>query len=205
MEKTMGNESEARDRIIQATIELLKEVSEVENVTVRIIAQRANVGVGLINYHFHSRDNLLSIAIGSLMAKMAIDLREEQSVNEDSPTDRIRKMLKTLYSFGEKHEKLIQFLLTHGIVNGDMDAALYLVPMLKEIFGSQKDEIQLRIIALQILLPIQVASISPSAFHHFTGIDLHNIKQRDNFIDTLVNNLLNNLITRKRFGSNEIS
>ncbi|HAO61873.1 MAG TPA: TetR/AcrR family transcriptional regulator [Erysipelotrichaceae bacterium] len=187
----MGNESEARERIIQATIDLLNEGAEVDFITVRVVAQRANVGVGLINYHFHTRDNLLSIAIGSLMAKMAIEMREEQSVSDGSPTNRIRKMLKTLYTFGEKHEKLIQFLLTHGIINGDMDGALYLVPILKEIFGTQKDEIQLRIIALQILLPIQVASINPSSFHHFTGIDLHNIKQRDNYIDTLIDNLLN--------------
>lgn len=186
----MGNEIEARERIIQATIDLLNEGTEVENLTVRTVAQRATVGVGLINYHFHSRDNLLSIAIGSLMAKMAIDLREEEPVNVGSPTKRIRKMLKTLYSFGEKHEKLIQFLLTHGIINGDMDAALYLVPMLKEVFGMQKDEIQLRILAMQILLPIQVASINPTAFHHFTGIDLHNIKHREDYIDTLIDNLL---------------
>jgi len=191
----MGNESEARERIIQATIDLLNEGKDVDYITVRIVAQRAKVGVGLINYHFHSRDNLLSIAIGSLMAKMAIEMREEQSVNVDSPVKRISEMLKTLYSFGEKHEKQIQFLLTHGIINGDMDAALYIVPMLKEVFGSQKDEIQLRIIAMQILLPIQVASINPSSFHRFTGIDLHNIKQRESYIDTLIDNLLKSQIT----------
>lgn len=187
----MGNESETKERIIQATIELVNEMTEVESITVRMVAQRAKVGVGLINYHFHTRGNLLNIAIGNLMAKMAAGMREDLSVNGDSPTDRIRIMLKSLYSLGEKYEKLTQFLLTHGIVNGDMDAALYLVPMLKEVFDSQKDEIQLRIIAQQILLPIQIASISPPMFHHFTGIDLHSIQQREDYIDTLIDNLLN--------------
>ena len=186
----MGNESETRERIIQATIELLEEEANVEKITVRGVAQRANVGIGLINYHFHTRDNLLSIAIGSVMAKMATDLGENETIDNEDPSSRIRTMLKSLYSFAEKHEKLIQFLLTHGIVNGDMDAALYLVPMLREVFGNRKDEMQLRIIALQILLPIQVASINPPAFYRFAGVDLHQVKQREIYIDTLIDNLI---------------
>lgn len=187
----MGNESETRERIIQATIELLEEEPNVDKITVRAVAQRANVGIGLINYHFHTRDNLLSIAIGSVMAKMATGMGEGEKAAGDDPSAGIRTMLKSLYSFAEKHEKLIQFLLTHGIVNGDMDAALYLVPMLREIFGNRKDEMQLRIIALQILLPIQVASINPPAFYRFAGVDLHQVKQREIYIDTLVDNLIN--------------
>jgi AcrR family transcriptional regulator len=186
----MGNESETRERIIQATIELLDVESNVDKITVRAVAQRANVGIGLINYHFHTRDNLLSIAIGSIMAKMATGMGEGEKATEEEPSERIRTMLKSLYSFAEKHEKLIQFLLTHGIINGDMDAALYLVPMLREVFGNRKDEMQLRIIALQILLPIQVASINPTAFYRFAGVDLHQVKQREIYIDTLVDNLI---------------
>lgn len=190
----MGNESETRERIIQATIELLDEATQVEKITVRAVAQKANVGIGLINYHFHTRDNLLSIAIGSVMAKMATGLGEKNSDTSQDPSQRIRIMLKSLYSFAERHEKLIQFLLTHGIVNGDMDAALYLVPMLREIFDAKRDEMQLRIIALQILLPIQVASINPGAFHRFAGVDLHDANQREQYIDSLVDNLINKTV-----------
>lgn len=186
----MGNENETRERIIGATIELLNELPDVENITVRLVAQRAGVGVGLINYHFHTRDNLISLAIGRIMAEMATAMGSAGANSDDSGVDRIRTMLKSLYTYAEQHEKFIQFLLTHGIVNGDLDAALYLVPMLKEVFPKEKDEIQLRIMALQILLPIQVASINPSAFHHFTGIDLHNVKQRETYIDTLVDNVV---------------
>lgn len=186
----MGNENETRQRIISATIELLNELPDVEKITVRLVAQRAEVGVGLINYHFHTRDNLISLAIGSIMAEMATAMGSAGTNGDDSGVERIRSMLKSLYTYAEQHEKFIQFLLTHGIINGDLDSALYLVPGLKEVFPQEKDEIQLRIIALQILLPIQVASINPSAFRHFTGIDLHDVKQRDAYIDTLVDNVL---------------
>ncbi|MGO1033510.1 TetR/AcrR family transcriptional regulator, partial [Clostridioides difficile] len=41
-------------------LNLLNEVDDIEEITVRKIAERANVGVGLINYHFKTKDNLLS-------------------------------------------------------------------------------------------------------------------------------------------------
>jgi hypothetical protein len=99
-------------------------------------------------------------------------------------------MLKELFNFADPYEKLMKFSLTHEIINGDMQAALYIVPVLKEIFGDRKDEIELRIIALQILLPLQVTGISPTTFHFYSGIDLHNEAQRGNFIDALIDNLV---------------
>ncbi|SHJ28050.1 transcriptional regulator, TetR family [Geosporobacter subterraneus DSM 17957] len=185
------SELDARNRIIKAAIEILDEVADVDKITVRQVAERANVGVGLINYHFKTKDNLLSIAIGEVMVKMATGFSTPGHYSDMEPVLRLKKMLKELYSFAERHEKLVKFTLTHGILNGDMQTPLLLVPALREIFGNRKDEIQLRIIALQIIMPIQVTSISPSAFHYYSGIDLYNEAQRNNFIDTLIDNLVN--------------
>ncbi len=50
-----SNDKDARERIIEVTLNLLNEVDDIEEITVRKIAERANVGVGLINYHFKQR------------------------------------------------------------------------------------------------------------------------------------------------------
>lgn len=186
----VAREQDVRDKIIQAAIELLGEVSDVEKVTVRQVAERADVAIGSINYHFKSRDNLLSIAVGDVMAKMASSFVGSSSHSPLDPATRLKVMIQELYSFGESIEKLVQYLITQTLLNGDMEAHLYLVPTLREIFLNRKDEMELRIISLQILLPIQVASLNPSAFHFFSGIDLHNIEQRNKYIDTLVDNLV---------------
>ena len=185
-----NSDQDARSRIIKAAIEILDEVTDVDKVTVRQVAERANVGIGLINYHFKTKDNLLSIAVGDVMGKMATGFITPGNYSDLEPVLKLKTMLKELNSFGERHEKLVQFTLTHGILNGDMQTPLFLVPVLREIFGDRKDEIHLRIIALQILLPIQVTSISPSAFNYYSGINLHNEVQRNNFIDTLIDNLV---------------
>lgn len=186
----VAREQDVRDKIIQATIELLAEVSDVEKVTVRQVAERADVAIGSINYHFKSRDNLLSIAVGDVMAKMAGSFVASSSRSQMDPATNLKVMIRELYSYGESNEKLMQFLITQALLNGDMEAPLFLVPPLREIFTNRKDEMELRIISLQILLPIQVASINPSAFHFYSGIDLHNIEQRNRYIDTLVDNLV---------------
>ena len=184
------NDQDARNRMIKAAIEILDEVTDVDKVTVRQIAERANVGVGLINYHFKTKNNLMSIAVGDVMAKMATSFITPGNYSELEPVPKLKTMLKELYNFAEKHEKLVQFILTQGILNGDMQTPLFLVPVLREIFGNRKDEVHLRIIALQILLPIQVNSINPMKFHFYSGIDLHNEEQRNSFIDTLVDNIV---------------
>ena len=186
-----NNEKDARERIIKAAIEILNEVSDIDKITVRQIAERAKVGVGSINYHFNSKDNLLSIAVGDVLAEMATGFSKQASNLNLKPVDWLKTMLKELCNVAVTNEKLIRFMATQGIMSGDMNASLYLIPALKEIFGVQKEEIELRVIALQILLPLQVGAIAPAAFRMYSGFDLYDTGARNQFIDMLIDNLVN--------------
>ncbi len=49
-----------KEAIIQATIELIEENGDrLEEITIREICKRANVGLGLVNYHFGNKDKLI--------------------------------------------------------------------------------------------------------------------------------------------------
>ena len=50
---------DAKTKIIHATKDFLDQGVDPDKITVRKIAEQAGVGVGLINYHFQTRDNLL--------------------------------------------------------------------------------------------------------------------------------------------------
>lgn len=184
------NGKDARRRLIEVVTEMLEADMDIEKVTVRQIAEKANVGIGLINYHFQSKDNLLIAAVGELMSSMATDFLHQDRDERLEPKEKLKIMLKDLYQLGEKHEKWIRFLLTHEVVQGDMRAALYVLPILKMHFGTSKDEMELRILALQILLPIQVASLNERNFQMYCGVDLRNEAQKNSYIDSLVDNLL---------------
>lgn len=186
------NEQITQNLIIDTTKALLEETEDIEKITVRQIAERANVGTGLINYHFKSKDALLSIAIGDTMAKIISNFSESDSYADLTPVEKLKAMLIELYALSDKKEKLMRFILSHDIMNGNMQTPLYLTPLLKQIFGDKKDEIQLRILALQILYPIQVTGLNRKAFYMYSGIDVSDKEQRSRFIDNLINNLIGN-------------
>ncbi len=49
---------------------------------------------------------------------------------------------------------------------------------------------ELRIIALQIIYPIQVTGLNAEAFYMYSGVDLLEVEQRNLFIDVLIDNLI---------------
>jgi len=184
-----SNEQALRQKIISATKDLIKEIGDAEKITVRQIAERAGVGNGLINYHFKSKDNLISIAIGDVMAEAITGFMKNGDYTRMEPDVRLKALLKELCDLMGSDDKLIRFLLLREITEGNMQAPLYLIPILREIFGAQKDDMQLRLIALQILQPIQASALNAAAFHLYSGIDLKEPEQRSRYIDILVDNL----------------
>jgi AcrR family transcriptional regulator len=186
-----SNEKDARQSIIEAAKDLMNETGDIGKITVRQIAEKAKVGIGLINYHFKSKDNLLSIAIGDVMTDTIYQFMKENAKSKSDPVSKLKMLVKELYSLAGNSDKVLRFILTREVMEGDLKTALHLVPLLKEIYGDEED-MRLRIIALQILHPIQVTGLNTEAFHMYSGIDLYNTKQRNNFIDMVIDNLIHN-------------
>jgi len=183
------NEQDLRQKIIDTTKILLNEVDNIEKITVRQISKRAGIGVGLISYHFKSKNNLLSIVIGDIMAQTIIEFTKNNTHTHIEPVDKLKTLLKELCDLVKNNEKITHFMILQEITEGNMQTPLYIVPLLREIFGEQKDDIQLRIIALQIIQPIQVSGFNADAFYMYSGIDMRELEQRNRFIDTLIDNL----------------
>lgn len=55
---------DTKETIIQAAIDLIHEKGEqMDSITVREIAKKANVGLGLVNYYFGSKDKLIELCV----------------------------------------------------------------------------------------------------------------------------------------------
>lgn len=181
----------AKDKIIKATIDILNEVGEPDKITVRQIAERAEVGVGLINYHFQSKENLLYKVISDTMGQMATELQKPRENEDIDSVERLKTMLKELTDFGIKYSKLSRVQAAYDLLQGDMQTPLYLVPVLREIYGSTKDEIEIRLIAFEIITTFQAAFVNSKAFQLYTGVDINNKVQRDKIIDTIIKSIIN--------------
>lgn len=67
----MKSSSNVKEQIIQATTELIQQSNgNIADITTRAIAEKACVGVGLINYHFQTKDNLITICVQRIIEQV---------------------------------------------------------------------------------------------------------------------------------------
>lgn len=181
----------AKDKIIKATIALLSEVGEPDKITIRQIAERANVGIGLINYHFQTKENLLYKAVSDTMSQMAVQLQNINNYKEKEPIQRLKIMLRKLTDFAVCYSKFSLILASYDLHQGNMQTPLYLIPILSEIYSNTKDEIEIRIIALEIITTLQVIYVNSKAFQLYAHIDINSKVERDKLIDIIVDGVIN--------------
>lgn len=181
-------DSDAKQRILKAAISLMDETKDSDKITIREIAGRAGVGVGLINYHFQTRENLLYEAIGEYMLEVICAMRE--SSKSESPVENLKAMLKAMGDIGERHEKQMRIGAQYELMQGELSAANYLLPLLREIYMDKKDETALRVMALDIIATTNLGLLRYDVFFKFTGLNMKDKKQRDRFIDIIVENYI---------------
>lgn len=179
------SEKDAKERILKAAKALMDETDDLESVTMRQIAQRAGVGVGLINYHFQSRENLLYTAIGEVMISI-MDAFRQTPPDGATPAERLKDMMTALCDAGARHEKEMRLGSQFQIMSGDFSAAHYLLPALREACGQKYDENALRLIALQLFTLTNLMMLRSDAFFRFSGADIMNKPQRDRLISQLI-------------------
>lgn len=180
----------ARDRILAAAVAILDEGTDPDQITVRQIAERAEVGIGSINYHFQSKDNLLHETIGQIMQAEAGRWFDPTANQEADPLTRLRMLLKQTARIAARYPDLMPAMLRYAIEHGPMDVQLMVVPLLREILGEDRSETDLRWIAFQLVTPIQVIGLRMNDMRLYAGVDLLDDQQRDRVIDLMIDNLI---------------
>ncbi len=72
-----------KEAIIQATIALIEENGEyVNEITVREICKRADVGLGLLNYHFGNKDKLIELCVERIINEIVERFQNIQEKTE---------------------------------------------------------------------------------------------------------------------------
>jgi AcrR family transcriptional regulator len=184
-----GKDQATRRRILQATSTLLQENQDAEAITVRQIADRAGVGIGLINYHFKTRDALVNDAIGLLMAEAADPFLSLPPDTDQDPVAALKAVFKETGRVGMQF-KLARFTVQYALLQGNMEVQVLVLPLLRQIYGTRKSELELRLIAFAMVSTLQVAFIRADSLRMYAGVDIRNDQQRDHTVDLLVDQFL---------------
>lgn len=184
------NDIDPKERLIQAAIELLGEEKEIGKITARRITERAGASLGSINYHFQSKDNLLNQAVGRMTYEIAESWLKPVQGMETDPAGALKMLLKETSRMMARYNHLAKITVANILKQGNFDVPLIIVPLLRAIFAGQKSEQELRLIAFQLVIPLQVAALHDRAFLLYAGYDIYDDWQRDQMIEIQVDNLI---------------
>jgi AcrR family transcriptional regulator len=184
------SDNEARDRIRKAVQVLLEEGCDPEGITVRQIAAKAGVGIGTVSYHFHSKDKLVFEAVNAVMVGMAGGLAPATAAGEGSAYERLRKFLSDMAGTVMRFSSICRVQLSYDLEHGDMSICYYITPLLKEIAGGNKSDLEIKLNALEIITTMQAIFLKMDAFQRYTGLDIRDPRQREEAFDVILNGII---------------
>lgn len=187
--------SDIKELLIDQTIALIKESDgKPESITARAIAQRSNVALGLINYHFGSKDNLLAECsnkmINDLLSSMKPGLMKAE---DDGLTDRERLTgyaKQTFeYLFANRAIVKMSILSDFRSYGADTNSVLTQRGFQMALRGDISEKSK-RLIAFGLASLMQTAFLAADESKKITGYDLNTKKGRGSFIEDTVNMLM---------------
>lgn len=202
-------DTETRDKIIEAASQLIREQGGTESVTTRDIAARAGVGVGLINYHFQTKEHLLDLCIQRIISRV-IDGFDALTRSVDlPPVDKLRFLLKQNMRFLVENPGISRASILHDIHTpggGDNTAQTLqaYLPVVRaalaslsrsypsETCGEEVDEGHVVAITHCLIYTLQILFLRGGAGALTSGCDPADPEQRDRFIDALIDRMFLN-------------
>ena len=182
----------AKERILHAAIDIMREKGEVEYVTIRSIAGRAGVGLGLINYHFHSKEKLVGEAVRFFQTREIISGWEGQLLfRPKNPVVLVGDMLKSFADFMADFPRISRISIFRDLSSSSeddntMETVKGLTPYIQEALGRNGKDGRAFRIAWTIISTVQTAFIRSELFSRDGGYDFFNKDERDSFIGELV-------------------
>jgi AcrR family transcriptional regulator len=182
----------AKDRILHAAIELMREKGDVKEVTIRGIARQAGVGIGLINYHFQTKEMLIAEAVRFFQAREVISGWEGQILfRPKNPVVLIKDMLKSYADFVADFPRISRISILNDLSNpgtedNTQQAVKGITPYVQEALGRNGKNGKAFRTAWIIISAIQTFFMRSGLFTGDGGTDFFVKSERDAFIDDLV-------------------
>lgn len=192
----MGKEKKtAREKIIYTTTQLIKEFGDISKITIRDIAVQAEVGSGLINYHFQTKENLIEICVLRIVSQFIEEIEKLYDELELSPIEKLKYVFKVKCDFIVENPmiskiSMIRELNTETLDDNTDQSAKVHFKVLKEIFGDRKTDKELFFILHILMSSIQVAFLRNDVIKVYMEMDFFDKEQREKYIDTLVDYLM---------------
>ena len=179
--------TDAKEQILDTTVQLLLDSEDPESITVRDIAAAAGVQLAMINYYFRSKDELLYQAVVVLRNKMAGDwLSAKGKDKEMNPYMRFREMCIALCAMSVKYSKYIRLTVEYELTKAEIVSTQHTLPLIREICGDKRSETSIRITAYEIISTLQLIFFRAKDISAYLGFDVLEYDRMVEIIDTIL-------------------
>ncbi len=177
-----------KERIINSATELIEQNNgEVKNITARMIAQRAGVGLGLINYHFKSKDNLITVCVQRIIGNVVKGFHDEREYATDN--ERLTAWAVHVFDFLYDHPAVsrISILGDFHDYSPSCNSVLTQRGFMHALSENNENNSTLIFMLTSVM---QAAFLGSDTVGRMLGFDLENPEQRALFIKKLVDILM---------------
>ena len=188
----MKDKTNLKEAIIYATTELIQECNgDVNKITLRKISERAGVGLGLINYHFGSKEQLIVLCVQRIInnAVMCFSPDKKNYSGKDGLEDkeRLEDWAKQVYDFLFDNYAISSISILGDMQNYQVKSnSVYTQKGFAMAIQNELGEEKKRLVTFMLTSAMQVAFLSGDASKEILGYNLRNKSERDQFVESLV-------------------
>ena len=180
-----------KEKLVDATFELMEEAADPLNVTSRQIADRAGVKPSMINYCFGSRENLIYQTFQKQYMGFLKDKDVEKLIASDiAPKDLLKKLHFIVAKCLVENPKFTKAITGYVLFNRDLSQESFSFPYVKKHYSGKKTDEECRLIAYELSAMMQLIVFRKDDIRESFGIDLNNDEELQKYIDMRVDLLL---------------
>ncbi|NMD37955.1 MAG: TetR/AcrR family transcriptional regulator [Christensenellaceae bacterium] len=165
---------DVKENIIDATTELIqKSNGNLDQVTIRNIANKAGVSIGLINYYFESKKKLIEICVERIIKQIIFSFKFNQEIN-DKPKDKLLSGTISVFKFLKENPEIVKVSILSDLSSPNMNTNS--VTSFKGIINALPDSFpkdKKNVVAFMLLSTIQSAFLLRNVTKDLLDFDLY--------------------------------
>lgn len=180
-----------KEKIIEETTKLIEESEDVSRITIRKIAGRADIGIGLINHYFGSKENLIEICVQNIINRVVYHQKISLDGNNFDEKERLRRIAVYVMDFLMENPQIARI-----SILGDFENPHEMDNSEGTMYGFarciSKEEVKPEDLKKTFLLValIQNAFLKRERVKQLFDVDFEDKKQRDEYVNSLVNTIM---------------
>lgn len=188
----MAEKNSLKETIIQVTTELIEENDgKVDRITARVIATRANIGLGLINYHFGSKEKLIAICVQRIIGEVISNFDTTKVYLTDK--ERLTAWAIHVFNFLFEHSAIAKISILSDLQNYTPKSnSAFTQYGFRNALTSTSDERDKAFLSFVLTAAMQVAFLGCEAVKDLLGYNFEDVNDREAYIKKLVSTMLAN-------------